>query len=70
MLQKTRILVGGTIVILSSNMTRQHNIETRTLIPPLALVAHLEPFDILIEHRANDVNEGLVRVQETVTTCQ
>ena len=38
--------------------------------PPGDVAAHLEPLGVLVEHRVDDVDEGLVAVEEAVAAAE
>lgn len=65
-----RVLVREPVVVLSPHMACQKDVEAGKFVSPLDFVTHLEPFGMLIEHRADYVNEGLIRVQKPVSTRQ
>ena len=60
MIDEARILVGEAVVILPPDMRRQQVVQRRDRLAPGDLPADLQPFCMLIEHRIDDVDEGLV----------
>ena len=66
-IEKTRILVREAIVILAPDVRGQQVVQRGDPAPPRQLRADLEPLGMLVEHRIDDVNEGLVAVEEPVT---
>mmetsp|Transcript_9301 Transcript_9301/g.14001 ORF Transcript_9301/g.14001 Transcript_9301/m.14001 type:complete len:227 (+) Transcript_9301:668-1348(+) len=64
------ILMCETVVILPPYMAREQNVQTAEVVSPRNILAHFEPLGMLIEHGRNNVDERLVRVQQTMTTSQ
>ncbi len=64
------VLVGEAVVILPPDVGRQQVVEGCDLAPPLQGECHLEPLGVLVEHRIDDVREGLVGVEEAVPAGQ
>ena len=58
------ILVREPIVILPPDMRTEQVIERRDGPPPRNVIADLQPFRVLVEHRIDDVNERLVAGEE------
>jgi hypothetical protein len=58
--------VGGAIVILSPDGGGKENIKGRDLDTLLDSIALLNPFEILIYHRVDDLDEWLVAVEYTI----
>ena len=63
-IDEARILVREPIVILPPDMRTEQVIERRNGPPPRNMIADLQPFRVLVEHRINDVNERLVAGEE------
>ena len=62
------ILVRKAVVVLPPDVRRQQVIQRRHRPSPADLLAALQPFGVLVEHRIDDVHEGFVRREHTVTT--
>ena len=60
--EEAGVLVGEAVVILLPDMGSQQVVQLRDLPAPRQLQRYLQPFGVLVEHRINDVNEGLVAV--------
>jgi len=60
--------MSETIMILSPDSGREQDVEGSDLCAPFDLVTLLDPFAMLVDHGVDDVNEGLVAVEETVAT--
>ena len=58
------------VVILAPDVRCQQVVERRDLPAPGNLRCHLQPFGMLVEHRVDDVGEGLVAVEEAVSPGQ
>jgi len=69
-IDEARILVREAIVILAPDVRGQQVVEGRDRAPPRNLARHLQPLRVLVEHRVDDVDEGLVTVEEAVATGQ
>jgi hypothetical protein len=61
-----RILMAEAVVVLPPDMARQQVVEGRDGAAPGNVLANLEPLGVLVEHRVDDVDEGLVAGQEPV----
>ena len=59
------ILVGEAVVVLSPDMTRKEVVQRGDGPPPRDLCADFQPLRVLVEHRVDDVDEGLVAVEQT-----
>lgn len=68
--EKTRILVCKAVVILSPHVRSQENVQRRQLVAPRNLVGNFEPFGVLVKHGTNNVDECLVRVEESMPSRQ
>src|ERR1700730_16991671 len=66
MVDEARILMREAVVILTPYMGTQKIIERCDLDAPRKPRRHLQPFCMLIEHGVDDVNEGLIAVEEAV----
>jgi hypothetical protein len=56
------------VVILSPDCRCEEDVERSNLLPPFDFEALLDPLAMLVDHRVDDVDEGLVAVQETMPT--
>ena len=65
---KPGILVGKAVVILAPDVRREQVVQRRDRLAPGNLPADLEPFCMLIEHRIDDVDEGLVAREQAVAS--
>jgi hypothetical protein len=66
---KTGILMGKTVVILSPDMGCKQVVEGCDGSSPRNLVpGDLQPFRVLIEHRIHDVDKSLITGEKTVTS--
>ena len=66
--QEAGILMCEAVVILSPDCRCEENIERSNLLPPFDFEALLDPLAMLVDHGVDDVDEGLVAVQETMAT--
>ncbi len=66
MVDEAGILVAESVVILPPHMGRQKIIQRGDRSPPGDMTADLQPLGMLIEHRIDDVNEGLVAGEEAM----
>ena len=64
--RETRNLVRKAVVILSPNCGGYEDVEGGNLGSSFDFVALLESFAMLVDHRVNDVDEGLVGLKETM----
>ena len=64
------ILVAEAIVVLPPDMARQQVVQRGDRPSPLDLVAHFQPLGVLVDHRIDDVDEGLVAREEAVPSGQ
>ena len=64
------ILVAEAVVILPPDMRGEQIVERRDRPPPGDVIAGLEPLRVLVEHRIDDVDEGLVAAEEAVAAGQ
>ena len=70
MIDEAGVLMTEAVVILTPNVRRQQVVERCDRASPGNVVAHLQPFGVLIEHRIDDVNERFVAVEEAVAAGQ
>ena len=70
MVDEARILVAEAVVVLAPDMARQQIVQRPDRPPPGDVVAHLQPLGVLVEHRVDDVDEGLVAREEAVPAGQ
>ena len=68
--EKSGVLMGETIVILSPDMTGEQNVKTWKIVSPADITACLHPLDMLIEHTGDDVNKSFIRVYQSMATSQ
>src|SRR5207237_7632352 len=66
-IEENRSRVREAIVIQAPDMRGEQIGQRGDPAPPRQLRADLEPLGVLVEHRIDDVNEGLVAVEEPVT---
>ena len=67
---KPGILVAEAVMVLAPDMGREKIVQRRDRAPPAELARHLQPFGVLVEHRVDDVDEGLVAREEPVPAGQ
>ena len=68
---EARILVGETVVVLSPNRAGDQAGPGGDRRPPGGMVyAALQPFGVLVEHRGNDMGEGLIGVEKPMPPRQ
>ncbi len=70
MVDEPGILMGEAIVILTPYMGTQQVVEGCDLDAPRQSRRHLQPFRVLVEHGIDDMNEGLVAIEEAVPPGQ
>ena len=68
MIDEAGILMGKAVVILPPDMRRQQIIQRGDRLAPGDLLADLQPLRVLIEHRIDDVDEGLVAGEQAVAS--
>ena len=66
-IDEARVLVREAVVVLAPDMRREQVVERGDLAPPRKPRGHLEPLGVLVEHRIDDVDEGLVTIEEAVS---
>ena len=64
--EKTRNLVHKAVVALLPNCGGYEDVEEGSLGSSFDFVAFFESFAMLVDHRVNEVDEGLVGLKETV----
>src|SRR6185437_9484176 len=60
------ILMAEAVVILAPDMGSEEIVEGGNRAPPRQRPRDLQPFGMLVEHRVDDVDEGLVAGEEAV----
>ena len=70
MIDEAGVLMAQAIMILTPDMTGEQIIERSDRAPPVEPARHLEPLGMLIEHRIDDVDEGLVAVEQAMPSGQ
>src|SRR6516165_2328572 len=68
MVDEPGVLVAETVVVLPPDMARQQVIQRADRAPPGNVIAHLQPLRMLVQHRIDNVNEGLVAGEEAVAS--
>ena len=63
---KAGILVREAVVVLAPDVRGQQVVERGDLPPPRQVRGDLQPLGVLVEHRVDDVDEGLVAVEQPV----
>jgi hypothetical protein len=66
-METNRVLVRKTVVILTPDCGCEQNVERSDLLPPFDLEALLDPLAVLIDHGVNDVDEGLIAVEQAMS---
>ena len=66
--KKAGILMSETVVILPPYVTCKEDIQAGKLVSPRDFLGYLVPFRMLVEHTRDDVNEGFVGVEQSMTT--
>ena len=64
------VLVGEAVVVLAPDVRGEQVVERGERPPPRDLTAHLQPLGVLVEHRVDDVDEGLIAAEEAVPAGQ
>ena len=70
MSMKPGILMREAVVVLPPDVRGQQDIQRRDRPPPGDSRGDLQPLGVLVEHRVDDVNERLVRVEQPVPAGQ
>ena len=60
------ILVGEAVVVLAPHVRGEQVVQRRDRPPPRDAARDLQPLGVLVEHRVDDVDEGLVAVEQPV----
>ena len=60
------ILVREAVVVLAPDVRAEQVVQRRDRAAPRDVARHLQPLRVLVEHRVDDVDEGLVAVEEAV----
>jgi len=60
------VLVREAVVVLAPDVRREQVVEGPDRAAPRDLPRHLQPLRVLVEHRVDDVDEGLVAVEKAV----
>ena len=68
MIDETRILMGKTIMGLLPDVGGEQIIERGDFSPPRQFGGDLQPLGVLVEHRIDDVDKGLIAVEQPVST--
>ena len=58
--------MAESVMILAPDVRGEQVIQRRDGTPPGNGASDLQPFGVLVEHRIDDVNEGLIAGKETV----
>src|SRR5207244_8398708 len=66
MVQKARILVTESIVVLTPDVGRQQVVQESDGPPPWNIARDLQPLGVLVEHRIDDMNERFVAGKQTM----
>ena len=70
MVHKARVLVRQAVVVLPPDMRGEQNVQRRNGCTPRDLAADFQPFGMLVEHRIDDVDEGLVAREQAMAPGQ
>src|SRR6516162_2977494 len=70
MVDEPRVLVTEAVVVLPPDMRTEQVVERGDRAAPSDVAGHLQPFGMLVEHRVDDVDEGLVAAEEAVPASQ
>lgn len=62
--------MSETVVVLSPDRRGEENVERRHLSSPFNFVALFDPFAVLVDHGVDDVDEGLIAVEQPMSTGQ
>ena len=63
---EARVLVREAVVVLAPDVRGEQVVQRGDRPPPGDVAGHLEPLGVLVEHRVDDVDEGLVAVEQAV----
>jgi len=61
---EARVLVREAVVVLAPDVRAEQVVERGQRLPPGDPACHLQPLRVLVEHRVDDVDEGLVAIEE------
>ncbi len=67
-IKETGILVSKAIVVLSPYSSCEEDVERGDLLSPLDFETLLDPLAVLVHHAVNNVNEGLIAVEQTMSS--
>src|SRR5262245_51937763 len=70
MIDEARVLVGEAVMIMAPHMRTEQVVQRCDGPAPRNVIADLQPFRVLIEHRIDEVNERLVAGKKTVASSQ
>src|SRR5215831_15137831 len=70
MIDEPWVLVTEAVMVLPPDMRTEQVVERGDWAAPGDVVGHLQPFGVLVEHRVDDVDEGLVAAEEAVPASQ
>lgn len=59
-IDEPRVLMAKAIVVLPPDVGTQEIVKRGDRSPPWNVVAHLQPFGVLVEHRVDDMDESFV----------
>src|SRR5262249_20414057 len=65
-----RVLMAEAVVVLPPDVARQQVVQRADGPPPGNVIAHLQPFGVLIEHRIDDVDERFITGEKTMPAGQ
>ena len=68
--EEARVLVAEAVVVLAPDVAGEQVVQRRDRPAPADAARHLEPLGVLVEHRVDDVDEGLVAREEAVPPRQ
>jgi hypothetical protein len=60
--------MSESIVILAPDGRSEQDVERSNLLSPFDFEALLDPLAVLVDHGVDDVNKGLITVEQTVTS--
>ncbi len=70
MIDEARILMGKAVVVLAPDVRSEQIVQRRDRLAPRDRAADLQPFGVLVEHRIDDMDEGLVAGEKAVAARQ
>ena len=68
--RRSRVLMAEAVVILPPDVRGQEIVERSDRAPPLDLVGALQPSSVLIDHRIDNMDEGLVAGEKSMPAGQ